>query len=151
MAAGIDLLQRVLACQQPDMPVVPARTAVFWISAVLIFVASRYKAPTWLKPIALIGLVSYPMYLLHQDLGLMFLNWVNVPYSDELYPRLFRLIAMPTLVCAAGAFVFYAVEKPLIEPLTRFLRPLFRWPLQRFRPRYEEAPRSLATSNDSQA
>jgi hypothetical protein len=65
------------------------------------------------------------MYLLHQDIGNMFLRWVDVPYSDQWGAILFRASVMPTLMILAGAAVYFAVEKPSIPKFALPLQPGF--------------------------
>jgi peptidoglycan/LPS O-acetylase OafA/YrhL len=74
-----------------------------------------------LKPLAYVGLVSYPLYLIHQDVGLIFFDWIGIPYSDTLLPRLLRLFLAPALFITVAGLIHAFIERPLIAPLTRLL------------------------------
>jgi peptidoglycan/LPS O-acetylase OafA/YrhL len=81
-----------------------------------------------LKPLAYVGLVSYPLYLIHQDAGLIFFDWIGIPYSDTLLPRLLRLALAPALFITVAGLIHAFIERPLIAPLTRLLSGRWRSP-----------------------
>ena len=110
---------------QPSAPVELSRSVLFWIAIAALIGAVKIHPPAVIAKIlarlAYIGLVSYPLYLVHQDVGLMFFNWIGVPYSDTLYPRLLRLFLAPTVFIAIASIIHTFVERPLIAPLTGLL------------------------------
>jgi peptidoglycan/LPS O-acetylase OafA/YrhL len=122
VAAAVDAAHLLLGYSEPSAPIDLSRSIMLWAGTALMFAASAYKASSALRPIAFIGLVSYPMYLLHQDLGNMLLDWLNVPYTNGVVPILLRLVVLPALVVLSGAAIFYGCERPLIGPVTRLLR-----------------------------
>ncbi|WP_283810155.1 acyltransferase [Bradyrhizobium sp. LVM 105] len=112
----------LLSYQQPSVPIETSRFAMLAFSIAAVFVAAQCKAPRFLNPLAFVGLVSYPLYLLHQDLGHMALAWLDVPYSDRLVPTLIRALIVPPILVGVGALVYFYVEKPLTGRLTGWLR-----------------------------
>jgi peptidoglycan/LPS O-acetylase OafA/YrhL len=106
---------------------------MLWISIVALIAAVKCDPPPTiggiLRPLAYVGILSYPLYLIHQDIGSIFFNWMGLPYSDEWYPRLLRFFLAPTLFVAIAGLIHAYAEKPLIQPLTRMLSG--RWPYQR--------------------
>lgn len=125
-AALLDLYFLRGGFMQPSAaPVEFSRSVLLWVGmAALIAAVKIQPSPAiakWLRPLAYIGLVSYPLYLIHQDTGFIFFNWIGVPYSDTLLPRLLRLLLAPTLFIAVAGLIHAFVERPLIAPLTRLL------------------------------
>lgn len=114
----------LLSYQQPSVPIEASRFAMLVFSIAALFVVVRFKAPRFLKPLAFVGLVSYPLYLLHQDLGRMALEWLDIPYSDRLTPLLIRSLLVPPVLVAVGALAYFYVEKPFTGYLTAWLRGL---------------------------
>ncbi|MBU6463939.1 MAG: acyltransferase [Bradyrhizobium sp.] len=110
---------------QPSAPVELSRSVLLWIAIAALIGAVKIHPPAAvakiLAPLAYVGLVSYPLYLIHQDVGLMFFNWIGVPYSDTLYPRLLRVFLAPTIFIAVAGFIHAFVERPLIAPFTSLL------------------------------
>jgi peptidoglycan/LPS O-acetylase OafA/YrhL len=124
VAILLDLAHLFLGYKDPSMPIGMQRSEVLWISAVLVFVASQHQAPKWLKPVAFIGLISYPMYLLHQDLGNMLLTWLQIPPNGAL-AVLMRMLVVPSLVILAGTAIFYLVERRVGKLTTSILNGSF--------------------------
>jgi peptidoglycan/LPS O-acetylase OafA/YrhL len=120
VAAIIDFAHLFLRYPEPSMPSGLERSEALWISSALVFLAATYQSPKWLKPVAFVGLISYPMYLLHQDLGNMLLTWLQIPASGA-EAIVMRLVAVPGLVILAAAMVFYLVERRSVKPLTAAL------------------------------
>ena len=48
-----------------------------------------------MSPLAYVGLVSYPLYLIPQDVGNMLLRLIGIPYIDMPFPTTFRLLFVP--------------------------------------------------------
>jgi peptidoglycan/LPS O-acetylase OafA/YrhL len=129
----LDLYFLLNGFSQPSVPVELPRSIMLWISIVAMIAAAKIRLPggavTALKPLAYVGLISYPLYLIHQDVGCIFFNWIGVPYSDTLYPRLLRLILAPALFVPIAGLIHAYVERPLIGPLTRLLSGRRRSPI----------------------
>jgi peptidoglycan/LPS O-acetylase OafA/YrhL len=115
---------------QPSAPVEWSRSIMLWIAiAAMIAAVKAEPSPAiarTLKPLAYVGLISYPLYLIHQDVGIIFFNWIGIPYSDAFYPRLIRFLLAPTLFISIAGVVHAFVERPLIRPLTGLLSDGFR-------------------------
>ncbi len=77
------------------------------------------RRPHWLAPFAWLGAISYPLYLLHQDIGYVALQWLQGA-GIGVWPSLLLTAA---LVMALAALVHYAVEDPAMRWLRRRLRP----------------------------
>jgi peptidoglycan/LPS O-acetylase OafA/YrhL len=103
----------LLGFSQPSAPLGWSRFAMLLVSVGAIYAGSQYRSPAFLKPLALVGLVSYPLYLLHQDLGAMLFAWWGSAPNDA-FAR-----ALGSLVFIAAAYLVYAcIERPLMKPLT---------------------------------
>ena len=120
--------------QPSAAPIEFSRSVLLWLGIIALIAAVKIQPPPavvkWLRPLAYIGLVSYPLYLIHQDVGIIFFNAIGVPYSDTWLPRLLRLLLAPTIFIAVAGLIHAFVERPMIAPLTRLLtgRPLFSQP-----------------------
>jgi peptidoglycan/LPS O-acetylase OafA/YrhL len=130
-AIVLDLYFLLNGFMQPSAaPVGLSRSIMLWIATAALIAAVKIPVSAAitkaLKPLAYVGVVSYPLYLIHQDVGIIFFNWISVPYSDTLYPRLLRLLLAPTLFITIAGLIHALVERPLIGPLTRLL--IGRWP-----------------------
>lgn len=88
------------------------------------------NAPRWLAPLIWLGSISYPLYLLHQDIGYIALQWLQAQGVVGL-----ASVALATaLALALAALVHRLVEEPALQALRRRLRPLsLRLPAQRQR------------------
>ena len=67
------------------------------------------------KPLVFIGAISYPLYIIHQNIGYLILNKLS------LNPLLEVLIAILVLVCLAS-LIHYLVEKPSIKVLRNIFK-----------------------------
>ena len=112
-AIALELSHILLGYSQPSAPIGWPRFAVLLTSAAALYVASQYRAPAFLKPLALVGLVSYPLYLLHQDLGTMLFAWLGAAPNDVLA----RATSVMIFIVAAY-LVYTCVERPWMKPLT---------------------------------
>ncbi|MBH5371736.1 acyltransferase family protein [Bradyrhizobium glycinis] len=112
-ACLLEISHVLLGYKEPSAPIGWSRFAVLLMSTTALFAASQYRAPALLKPVALVGLVSYPLYLLHQDLGAMLFAWWNVAPSDV------PARGTGILLFIIAAYVVYAcVERPWMKPVT---------------------------------
>lgn len=114
VAFALDLYQLRFHMYQPSIPVSGARTLMLWAgTAAVWFAASWELKPGWarslLLPISWIGLISYPLYLIHQDVGIMLIN-LGLP----------RLVVIAAVMLVAW-LVYYFVERRTIKPLTNAL------------------------------
>jgi peptidoglycan/LPS O-acetylase OafA/YrhL len=112
-ATLLELNHLLLGYQQPSAPLGWSRFAMLLITTGAIFIASHYKAPRFLKPLALVGLVSYPLYLLHQDLGTMLFAWLAISPAD-----IFTRSSVVLIFIGAAYLIYFYVERPWMEPLT---------------------------------
>lgn len=78
------------------------------------------RNPRWLAPLVWLGAISYPLYLLHQDIGYVALQWLQGAGVGVLASLLLTTAA----VLALAALVHYAVEDPAMRWLRRRLRAL---------------------------
>jgi peptidoglycan/LPS O-acetylase OafA/YrhL len=63
-----------------------------------------------IKPLTFLGSISYPLYLLHQNIGYVLLN---LGYQYQLHPFLAIFMVCSLMIIAATIVTFY-IEKPLI-------------------------------------
>lgn len=112
-AVALELFHILLGYREPSAPLGWPRFAVLLMSAGALFAASKYRAPAFLKPLAFVGLISYPLYLLHQDLGSMLFAWCGTP-ADAVLAR-----GSAILVFVIAAYAVHAyIERPSIKPIT---------------------------------
>lgn len=72
------------------------------------------------KPVLFIGMVSYPLYLIHQNVGVLSLNLLT-DYYKPVNPAVFILPVMLLMVLFA-----YILHRYIELPLTQFLKPRSR-------------------------
>jgi peptidoglycan/LPS O-acetylase OafA/YrhL len=112
-AIVLELSHTLLGYSQPSAPIGWPRFAMLLASVAALYVASHYRAPAFLSPLALVGLVSYPLYLLHQDLGTMLFAWWGAAPNDVL-----ARAAGTVLFIAVAYLIYLCFERPWIKPLT---------------------------------
>lgn len=111
---------------QPSIGISALRSLVLWGSTLAIWFAATYR-PTatmakFLRPLAFVGLVSYPLYLLHQDIMLVLYKAFGFELRINAYPTVAAgLLVLTPLFIAMATAVYSFVEVPLIAPLTSFL------------------------------
>ena len=103
---------------------------VFWISSpgaaciIVGLAAALYLATTgrlpWLnaRPLLWFGLISYPLYLVHQNIGYVFLRWFD---TSGWNPDLAVIIASVGSVGMAAA-VTYSVERPVMRHIRDLMK-----------------------------
>src|SRR5262249_19615250 len=100
-----------------------------------------------LRPIANIGVASYPLYLIHQDAGNILLRLAGV---DQLTSEALRLTVrgalLPALLIGFAWAVHSLVERRTIKPLAQFLSKLA--PDVRTRPAAQYYPSHCSASAD---
>ena len=124
-AVLLDMYFLVRGFQDPSAPIEWSRSAVLWAGTAALIAAIKIQPPDpirkILSPLAYVGLVSYPLYLIHQDVGNMLLRLIGIPYIDMPFPTTFRLLFVPLFFTAVAGLIHAFVERPLIAPLTGLL------------------------------
>jgi peptidoglycan/LPS O-acetylase OafA/YrhL len=102
----------------------PAVVLITGIFVVMILVALRRLG--WLRwgGFTVLGGLTYPLYLVHQQL--------SFPLLDAIYPRLNRWVAL-AVVTAASLAVAFAIYRFVERPAQAWLRPRLRAALDRIR------------------
>jgi peptidoglycan/LPS O-acetylase OafA/YrhL len=85
------------------------------------------RRPSWLgflqwRPIQVIGLISYPLYLLHETAGLV-LTEKLIGWTNHSVPIPLLLFVVWAVFIALAYFVFAVFEKPVTRALKRKLLP----------------------------
>ncbi|MCK7593977.1 acyltransferase family protein [Pseudomarimonas salicorniae] len=91
---------------------------LFGIALIAGLYAGR-RPRAWLRPLVWLGAISYPLYLLHQDIGYVVLQWLQA----EQVGLLARIGLTTAVAIGLAALVHYAVENPAMRWLRRGLRP----------------------------
>ena len=124
-----DLIFLVRGFQQPSMGIGLPRTTMLWLGTAMVWIAAasvpRVQLAKALRPLAFVGLISYPLYLLHQDIMLVIYHSLGI----KLYPGMpspyivgcIGVFALTPLFISLATIVHYRVERPLIRPLTKIL------------------------------
>ncbi|WP_213775430.1 acyltransferase [Bradyrhizobium sp. dw_78] len=125
-AWALDLYHLKFGFVQPSAPIGQGRTEFLWVSTLLVAAAAfcprnRYIVAV-LRPISWIGLISYPLYLVHQEIGLMIIKWLNVPANAWIL----RAVAVPACMALVAWLVYFFVERRLIKPLSAILSGKFK-------------------------
>jgi peptidoglycan/LPS O-acetylase OafA/YrhL len=98
---------------------------VLWVGSVVLLLAGHFSVPakvaSALRPLSYIGVISYPLYLLHQDIGHMLLNLVNVSDSGNVLSAVETVLVISLTFIPLAAAVHAFVERPFVEPLTSLL------------------------------
>lgn len=80
------------------------------------------------KFLTFLGIVSYPLYLLHQDIGntLLYILDAHCETLECAYNTIgYRLLLIPILMTGLASVVYFGVEKPFIKILSEFFKSLF--------------------------
>jgi len=87
----------------------------------ILFYLFSYNKIEWLhwKPLIFLGLISYPLYLIHQNIGYLILNYIKSFFGND--PIVF--ITIP-LLCTIG--LAYMVHRFVEAPSLNFFRKLKR-------------------------
>lgn len=102
----------------------PAAVLITGIFAVMILVAVRRLGWLRWRGFTVLGGLTYPLYLVHQQL--------SFPVLDAIYPRLNRWVAL-AVVTAASLAVAFAIYRFVERPAQAWLRPRLRAALDRIR------------------
>lgn len=86
-------------------------------------IGRRFGGAWPMRAIGGLGLVSYPLYLLHQDLGAILLADYGANFTDP-SAVLARLVGVPLLMVVLAWATWRLVERPFRSPLTSWLASL---------------------------
>jgi peptidoglycan/LPS O-acetylase OafA/YrhL len=111
----------------------PALVLITGIFVVMVLVAVRRLGWLRWRGLTVLGGLTYPLYLVHQQL--------SFPILDAIYPRLNRWVAL-AVVTAASLAVAFAIYRFAERPAQAWLRPRLRAALDRIRT--SEPPRRSA-------
>ncbi|HVX78239.1 MAG TPA: acyltransferase [Bradyrhizobium sp.] len=121
VAIAVDLYHLYFHFPQPSVPIVLSRTITLWGGTLGVYLASRLHVPAKLAPLllplSLVGLISYPLYLIHQDVGAMILALLY-PGGAPVYAE---TILVPAALITVSWLIYFFVERNAIKPLTSFL------------------------------
>ncbi|MFK4533984.1 peptidoglycan/LPS O-acetylase OafA/YrhL [Bradyrhizobium ottawaense] len=120
-ALFLECAHQFLHYQQPSIPMEGWRLLTLSLGTLAVFLASRYEAPKFLRPAAFIGLISYPLYLIHQDVGHMILHALHIG-DDRPIDLLLRAVALPVFLGMIAWLTYFCIERRSIKPLTTFLQ-----------------------------
>jgi peptidoglycan/LPS O-acetylase OafA/YrhL len=126
----VDLYHLHFHYLQPSVPVSVSRSVLLWVGTAAMYFAATYKptrqAERLLLPLSFVGLISYPLYLIHQDVGNMILRWGNVEYTANGTALYVRAFGVTGLMAFLAWIIYFFVERNAIKPLTTFLSRLFQ-------------------------
>jgi peptidoglycan/LPS O-acetylase OafA/YrhL len=89
--------------------------ALFFV--ILFLPVEKFKESLVLRLVQIVGFISYPLYLIHQHVGQIFLNlWGH--YQE---PSLLKVLIVVTGLIFVSAAVYYFVEKPLSKRRKQFI------------------------------
>jgi peptidoglycan/LPS O-acetylase OafA/YrhL len=126
-AFALDLYHLVFHFTFVSIEPSPMRTAFLWLATGVVYLASNYRPSALvskaLAPLAFVGLISYPLYLIHDDVGNMIIKWLGL--STDAESLLLRGIGLPAFLILLATAVYFLIERQAIKPLTDFLaRPI---------------------------
>nr|WP_256468866.1 acyltransferase [Bradyrhizobium sp. 76] len=152
VAFSVELYHLKFHVKQPSVPIEMYRSLLLWTGTALVYVTARYDflLPRAFRAFAFIGVISYPLYLIHQDVGMMILQWAHVG-SESTTDLLIRAFVLPTFLACIAWLVYVLVEKPTIKPLTAFLANPLDW-FRRWQTegvRYQTTDRSAEVSRQN--
>jgi len=116
-----------LGISDASMPVDFAYTVAFVLCAGLFYSALRFPVSAFnrvgaelIRGASLLGVISYPLYLLHQDIGEMLRQLLTRDFALS-NGYFLRLILIPAIMIALAIMVYRIVERPFIPWLSRLL------------------------------
>lgn len=146
VAVGVEYYHFWLKFRQPSIPIEFSRSLLLWFGTAAVYLVAT-KEPrsaalrAFLKPAAFIGLISYPLYLLHQDIGAMIMKWEGIQTDSFGLPV--RALGLTGLLLFVAWLVYAFVERPTIRRLTELLSNPLRSFANPKSARSEPAPTSI--------
>ncbi|WP_454647106.1 acyltransferase family protein [Bradyrhizobium liaoningense] len=132
VAFSVELYHLYFNVKQPSVAIEIYRSLLLWSGTAAVYLAARYdhvllrSLRALAIPLAFIGVISYPLYLLHQDIGNMVLQWAHIGRDDK-SALLVRAVVLPGFLAAMAWLVYALVERPAIKPLTALLANPLAW------------------------
>ncbi|WP_370985973.1 acyltransferase family protein [Bradyrhizobium sp. DN5] len=132
VAFSLELYHLYFNVKQPSMAIEMYRSLLLWSGTAAVYLAARYdhvllrSFRALAVPLAFIGVISYPLYLLHQDIGNMILHWAHIG-RDHRSALLIRAVVLPGFLTGIAWLVYTFVERPTLKPLTAFLTHPLAW------------------------
>jgi len=132
VAFSLELYHLYFNVKQPSVAIEMYRSLLLWSGTAAVYLAARYdhvllrSFRALAVPLAFIGVISYPLYLLHQDIGNMILHWAHIG-RDYRSALLVRAFVLPGFLAGIAWLVYALVERPTIKPLTAFLTHPLAW------------------------
>jgi peptidoglycan/LPS O-acetylase OafA/YrhL len=132
-AFGVDACYLARHASEPSLPIEPLRSAMLAAATLAVFLAAKHpsfppRGEKWLRPLALIGVISFPLYLLHQDLGRMLLAWLQVPRHASWESVVLRVVIILGFFLPSAYAIHRLIELPLMD-LLRHPGRLWRRPV----------------------
>jgi peptidoglycan/LPS O-acetylase OafA/YrhL len=112
LAFSVDLYQLAFHMRQPSIPPEMYRSVALWLGTSAVWAAASFnfdrshKVILLTKPLSWIGLISFPLYLIHQDLGMMLIKL-----------GLWRGVVIALLILISWMIYFF-IERKMIRPVT---------------------------------
>ncbi len=132
VAFSLELYHLYFNVKQPSVAIEMYRSLLLWSGTAAVYLAARYdhvllrSFRALAVPLAFIGVISYPLYLLHQDIGNMILHLAHIG-RDHRSALLIRAVVLPGFLIGIAWLVYALVERPTIKPLTAFLTHPLAW------------------------
>lgn len=124
----LELYHLKLGIKQPSAGIEIYRSLLLWVGTALVYLSGRYDhlLPRRFRVLGFAGVISYPLYLIHQDVGNMILSWahVGVETTSDL---LIRSFVLPLFLMLLAWLVYAVVEKNTIKPLIALLSNPLTW------------------------
>jgi peptidoglycan/LPS O-acetylase OafA/YrhL len=122
VAFSLELYHLKIGIKQPAVGLDIYRSLLLWAGTASVYLAGRYDnvLPRVFRVPAFFGLISYPLYLIHQDVGNMILRWAHVGIETT-SDLLIRALVLPAFLMFVAWLVYAVVEKNTIKPLTALL------------------------------
>lgn len=127
-AFSLELYHLKIGIKQPSVTLDIYRSLLLWAGTALVYLAGRYDhlLPRAFRVPAFIGVISYPLYLIHQDVGNMILDWAHVGIETT-SDLLIRSFVLPAFLMLIAWLVHAVVEKNTIKLLTALLTNPLAW------------------------
>jgi peptidoglycan/LPS O-acetylase OafA/YrhL len=103
----------------------PTVEALAWAGVLVPYARFAQQIPGLIsKPLALIGSMSYSIYLLHYTCIQMMPRYVNFKFSDDpnVASQLYVALVVLPVVLALAALTYYTVERPFLRLRVRYVR-----------------------------